>query len=148
MSGSRSQKPLVLEDFFSGPVVAEGAFLNLWLRSRRGIKVDIAPSWDGRVLILDERFVYSNGEMEHRVWKLERTEPGIFSGTRGDIVGTARIWTVGNAVHLKYVLLLLGIGFSFDETMILCDDGSVLGRASVRKWGLPIGRVELVMRRV
>jgi len=139
---------LVLENFFSGPMRAEGSFVNAWSRSRRGIVIDMVPAWDGKLLSLDERFVYSDGETDHKTWRLEKTGPGTYAGTREDMIGTGRVWTDGRTVRLNYVLMLMGIGFDFDETMILRDDGSVLARSTVRKWGLMIGRVELVIRRV
>jgi hypothetical protein len=140
--------PLVLEEFFSGPVVAEGFFVNSWSRSRRGIVIDIVPTWDGRVLSLDERFVFSDGETDHKVWRLAKTAPGTFAGEREDMVGTGRIWTENGAIRLNYVLKLMDIGFTFNEIMILRTDGTVLSRSTVKKWGILIGRVELTMRRV
>ena len=139
---------LVLENFFCGPMRAEGSFVNAWSRSRRGIVIDIVPAWDGKLLSLDERFVYSDGEKDHKVWRLEKTGPGAYVGTREDMIGTGRVWTEGRSVCLAYVLMLMGMGFDFRETMTLRDDGSVLGRATVKKWGILIGRVELVIHRV
>ena len=141
-------RTLVLENFFSGPMRAEGSFVNVWSRSRRGIVIDIEPTWDGTVLSLDERFVYSDGEKDHKVWRLEKTGPGSYIGTREDMIGPGRVWTEGRAVRLNYVLVLMGVGFDFNETMTLRDDGSALGRATIQKWGIPVGRVELVIRRV
>ena len=139
---------LVLENFFFGPIRAEGSFVNAWSRSRRGIVIDMVPAWDGKVLSLDERFVYSDGEEDHKVWRLEKTGPGTYAGTREDMLGTGRVWTEGRAVRLSYALMLRGMGFDFRETMTLRDDGSVLGRSTIKKWGILIGRVELVIRRV
>lgn len=148
MPDATLQTTLVLENFFSGPIRAEGSFVNAWSRSRRGIVIDMVPAWDGKVLSLDERFVYSDGEKDHKVWRLEKTGPGTYAGTREDMLGTGRVWTEGRAVRLNYVLMLMGMGFDFNETMTLRDDGSVLGRATIKKWGILIGRVELVIRRV
>ena len=64
------------------------------------------------------------------------------------MLGAGRVWTEGRAARLSYVLMLMGMGFDFNETMTLRDDGSVLGRATIKKWGILIGRVELVIRRV
>ncbi|MEI6202844.1 MAG: hypothetical protein WCP68_12915, partial [Enhydrobacter sp.] len=52
----------------------------------------------------------------------------------------------GDILHPADVLAMLFIGQM--RRMILRDDGSVLARSTVRKWGLMIGRVELVIRRV
>jgi hypothetical protein len=148
MPDATLQTSLVLENFFSGPIRAEGVFTNAWSRSQRGISIDMLPSWDGKVLLLDERFVYSDGKTEHKVWRLEKTGPGTYIGSREDMIGTGRVWTEGRNVRLNYVLVLAGIGLNFDETMTLREDGTVLGRSTVKKWGILIGRVELAMRRV
>ena len=148
MPDAALQTTLVLENFFSGPMRAEGSFVNAWSRSRRGIVIDMVPTWDGKMLVLDERFVYSDGEKDHKTWRLEKTGPGTYAGTREDMIGVGRVWTEGSAVRLNYVLMLMGMGFDFNETMTLRDDGSVLCRSTVKKWGILIGRVELVIRRV
>ena len=138
---------LVLEEFFSLPVRVEGVFLNLLTRARLGVEIDIVPHWDGRVLSLDERFVFSNGQTDHKVWRLEKTGPGTYAGSREDMIGTGRVWTDGHLVRLNYRLAMVGTGFDFDETMTLGTDGVLVGRSTVRKWRIPVGRVELAMRR-
>ncbi|MBS0546708.1 MAG: DUF3833 family protein [Proteobacteria bacterium] len=147
MTDAFAPKPLVLEEFFSAPVRVEGTFLNVWSRVRLGIVIEIVPAWDGRVLSLDERFTYSDGTADHKVWRLEKTGAGTYAGSREDMIGTGRVWTEDSAVRLSYVLLLAGMGFTFDETMMLRDDATMYARSTVKKWGILIGRVELTMRR-
>jgi hypothetical protein len=137
---------LVLEEFFSAPVRAAGFFLNLLTRARLGIQIDIVPHWDGRVLSLDERFVFSDGQTDHKVWRLEKTGHATYAGSREDMIGLGRVWTEGHVVRLAYRLVMVGTGFDFDETMTLDADGVLVGRSTVRKWRLPVGRVELTMR--
>ena len=151
MSVMRVETPrsvqLVLEEFFSAPVRVEGFFVNLWSRSRLGIGIDITPAWDGCVLSLDEHFLFSDGRADHKIWRLEKTGPGTYNGSREDMIGTGRVWTEGNLVRLNYVLLMVGMSFRFDETMSLGEDGILIARSTIRKWRIPIGRVELRMRR-
>jgi len=137
---------LILESFFDGPVQGNGVFVNRWSKSRKTFTVDIAPAWDGRTLTLVEEFVYSDGTIEHATWQIEKVSPGSYTGTREGVIGTARIWNDGPVVRLRYVLKLLGIGLAFAETMSLRADGTLRGLAAVRKWGIPIGTVEIVMR--
>ena len=139
---------LVLERFFAGRVRGRGAFVNAWTRARRELTIDITCHWDGKVLILDEDFLYADGAHEHMIWRLEQTGPGTFSGTRDDVIGTARLWTEGPAVRLQYKLRLAGTGFDFSEKMRLFPDGKVRTRAWVRKWGIPVGTVDLVIEPV
>ena len=138
---------LVLESFFAGRTIGDGRFVNSWTRSERRFQVVIDGTWDGRNLALSETYAYDNGPRERKNWCLRQVAPGVFSGTYDDVIGTASIWSDGQSVRLKYKLKLAGIALDFDETMSLSDDGSVIDRARVTKWGLPVGRLEVVMRR-
>jgi hypothetical protein len=143
-----ASSPLVLESFFDGPVGGEGSFVNRWTRSRRTFSVAINPTWDGRVLTLVEDFVYSDGTTERATWRMEKTSSITYIGSRDNLVGVARIWNDDGVVRLSYVLTLAGIDLDFAEIMSLDTDGTLRGRASVRKWGISIGRLELAMRRI
>lgn len=138
---------LVLESFFAGRTIDDGRFVNSWTRSERRFHVVIDGTWDGRVLALSETYDYDNGLRERKSWRLEQTMPGRFTGTYDNTIGPANIWSEDAMVRLKYKLRLAGIALDFDETMKPCDDGSVIDTARVAKWGIPVGRLEVVMRR-
>jgi hypothetical protein len=138
---------LVLESFFAGRTVGDGLFVNSWTKSRRRFHVVIDGTWDGRVLALSESYAYDNGLNEKKSWRLQQRAPGSFTGTYDDTIGPANIWSEGSVVRLRYKLKLAGVALDFDETMTLGDDGSVLDKARVTKWGVPVGRLEVVIRR-
>jgi hypothetical protein len=138
---------LVLESFFAGRTVGDGVFTNSWTQSERRFHVVIDGTWDGRVLALSEDYAYANGLREQKSWRLQQIAPGVFTGTYDDTIGPASIWSDGPVVRLQYKLKLAGIVLDFDETMTLRDDGSVIDKARVSKWGVPVGRLEVVMRR-
>jgi len=138
---------LVLESFFAGRTLGDGVFVNSWTKSQRRFQVVIDGTWDGRALALSEIYAYDNGLQERKSWRLLQTAPGVFTGTYDDTIGPAHIWSEGPVVRLQYKLKLAGIALDFDETMALCDDGSVIDKARVTKWGIPVGRLEVVMRR-
>src|SRR5436190_2087249 len=138
---------LVLESFFAGRTVGDGRFVNSWTRSERRFHVVIDGTWDGHTLALSESYAYADGLREKKSWHIEQTAPGTFTGTYDDTIGSADIWSEGEAVRLRYKLKLAGVALDFDETMTLRDDGSVIDRARVTKWGIPVGRLEVVMRR-
>jgi len=82
LSGCGSMKPtdfkntaprLLIEEYFAGETRAWGIFEDRFGRLRRQFTVDITGTWDGRELILDERFEYSDGELDRRVWTIEKT---------------------------------------------------------------------------
>ena len=138
---------LVLESFFAGRTLGDGFFVNSWTQSKRRFQVVIDGTWDGSVLTLSEIYAYDDGLQERKSWRLLQTAPGVFTGTYDDTIGPASIWSEGSVVHLRYKLRLAGIALKFNETMSLRDDGSVIDQARVTKWGVPVGRLEIVMRR-
>jgi len=138
---------LVLESFFAGRTQGDGVFINSWTKSKRRFQVVIDGTWDGRVLALSESYVYDDGLREQKSWRLQQTAPGVFTGTYDDTIGPAHIWSEGSVVRLHYKLRLAGIALAFDETMTLRDDGRVIDKARVTKWGILVGRLEVVMRK-
>lgn len=139
--------PLAMEEFFSGTTEGEGAFVNSWTGSERRFAVTIVGSWDGQELTLVEDFAYADGEKDRKTWRLRRQGPGSFTGTREDVVGPARVWTEDGRVRLEYDVELGGWTVHFADLLALRPDGTLLNRATVGKWGIRIGRVELVLRK-
>jgi hypothetical protein len=139
--------PLALEGFFSGQSEGEGVFTNAWTGRERRFHVEIAGTWDGTTLTLVEDFAYEDGERDRKTWALRRTGPGSFTGTREDVVGEARVWTEGPVVRLAYDVRLGGWTVAFADVLSLRPDGLLMNRATVGKWGIRLGRVELLLRK-
>lgn len=138
---------LVLEEFFAGRTVGRGVFVNSWTGARRDFDVTIEGNWDGRTLTLVEDFAYADGERDRKTWSFERQAPGVYTGRREDVVGTARVWTEGNAVRLEYTVKLGGWTVDFADVLALEAPDGVVNKATVGKWLLRVGRVELHLRR-
>ncbi|MDX2225175.1 MAG: DUF3833 domain-containing protein [Rhodospirillaceae bacterium] len=142
----------VLESYFSGSTKAWGMFEDRFGNLRRQFVVDINGTWDGEKLVLDERFVYSDGEKDRRVWTITKQDDNTYTGTAGDVIGTALGKSFGNALSWSYDMdLKVGDGtwrVHFDDWMFLQPDGVLLNRATVSKWGFHIGTVTLAFRRV
>ena len=148
---ANSQPRLEIETFFAGKVKAWGMFEDRFGKVRRQFTVDIDGTWDGRQLVLDERFLYSDGERERRVWTIVKTGEHTYTGTAGDVIGTAQGKSYGNALNWAYDMnLKVDDGtwkVSFDDWMFLQPDGVLLNRAVVRRWGIVIGSVTLAFAR-
>jgi hypothetical protein len=142
-----AEPPLVMEEFFAGVADGEGVFVNSWTGTERRFRVVIAGFWDGKELTLVEDFDYADGEKDRKTWRLQSQGPGTFTGTREDVVGQARVWTEERRVRLEYSVKLGGWTVDFADVLALRSDGSLLNQATVAKWGLRIGRVELVLRK-
>lgn len=142
---------LDLPSFFSGPVQAWGMFQN---RSGEVIKrfhVDIDSRREGERLILDERFLYSDGTRQRRVWTLTPNGPKRWTGTADDVVGEAIGEVAGNALRWRYQLNLpvddSTYVVHFDDWMYLMDDDTMINRSSMSKFGVELGQVTLFFRR-
>jgi len=156
LSGCESMKPtdfkdaaprLIIEDYFAGETRAWGIFEDRFGRLRRQFTVDITGTWDGRELVLDERFQYSDGERDRRVWTIEKTGPHTYEGRADDVIGKAEGQAYGNALNWRYDMdLKVGEGtlrVHFNDWMFLQPTGVLLNRARVTKLGVEVGTVTL-----
>ena len=142
---------LVLEDYFAGETRAWGIFEDRFGNLRREFKVDIAGSWDGRVLTMTEDFVYTDGETDRRVWRIEKLGDGRYRGRADDVIGTAEGTVRGKALTWSYdIVLKVGgsdLKVRFTDWLFLQDDEVMINRASVTKFGIEIGTVTLFFRK-
>ena len=145
---SNNEPRLVLEEYFDGTTRAWGIFEDRFGDVRRQFTVDITGRWDGKTLVLDEHFLYEDGERDQRVWTITKTGPNTYTGRAADVVGEASGEAYGNALNWRYTLNLKAGGrtwrVNFDDWMFLQRDGILLNRARVTKWGLEVGTVTIV----
>jgi hypothetical protein len=149
---ANKQPRFVIEDYFTGKTKAWGIFEDRFGNLRREFVVDITGTWDGKQLILDERFVYSDGEKETRVWTIDKVDDNTYTGIAGGVVGTAQGKSFGNVLNWRYDFDLKVDGDTwrvhFNDWMYLQPDGVMLNKAEVSKWGFHIGTVTLAFRQV
>jgi hypothetical protein len=143
---------LELSSFFTGTIDAWGIFQKRNGEVARRFHVEILTEWKSRDEgILDERFTYSDGEKQRRVWTLKRQADGSWQGTADDVVGVATGRVSGNALHWTYVLRLPVDGkeylVNFDDWMWQMDDASMMNRSVMSKFGIDLGEVTLFFRK-
>lgn len=148
------RKPaLDLFAYFDGRSRAWGIFEDRFGRLRREFTVDIVGRREGADgFVMEEDFVYSDGETERRVWRLVRKAPGVYEGHADGVIGVAQGRSAGNAFNFRYAFALK-VGESrwsvdFDDWMFLQADGVILNRARVSKWGLSVGEATISFQRV
>ncbi len=144
---AQTQPALDLFRYFEGKTLAWGMFQGRDGALKRRFRVDIAGRIEGDRLTLTEDFVYDDGETQQRIWRIRRIDGGRYVGTADDVVGEAKGESAGSAFHWRYVLRLpYGEGtvdVSFDDWMFLQQDGVLLNRATMKKFGLTLGQVTL-----
>lgn len=151
------QPRLVLEAYFTGKTTATGVFEDRFGKLRRQFVVEIDGRVDGNTLILDERFVYDDGERQQRIWTLTRTSPTTYEGRAADVRGVAKGVLNGNAFNFKYEVDLKTDTkkdgspkfwkVRFDDWMFLQPNNVVINRAYVSRYGLQIGSVTIAFHR-
>jgi hypothetical protein len=142
------QKPaLDLKTYFNGELVAHGMFTDRSGSVQRRFVVQMTGTWQGNQGTLDERFTYSDGKTERRVWRLTDEGNGRWSGRADDVLGVAEGRAAGNALNWRYTLKLPVDGsvyeVQFDDWMYLMDERVMLNKAVMSKFGIRLGEVTL-----
>ncbi|WP_425046003.1 DUF3833 domain-containing protein [Primorskyibacter sp. S87] len=138
-----SGRELNLEEFFEGKSVAYGQFQDVFGTVQRRFTVEVEGTFDGRNLKLIEDFTYDDGATEQRIWVLEKTGEQTWSGSAEGVIGTASGQEQGDMFNWKYRIDLPikegTMRVSFDDWMWLLEDGRLLNRAYVSRFGVRIG---------
>ena len=144
----KAEKPVLdLKTYFNGPLVAHGIFTDRSGKVVRRFVVEMTGTWQGNTGTLDERFTYSDGKTERRVWTLTDQGNGRWTGRADDVVGQAEGRAAGNALNWRYTLKLPVDGtvyeVQFDDWMYLMDERVMLNKAVMSKFGIRLGEVTL-----
>jgi Protein of unknown function (DUF3833) len=147
-----AEKPtLDLKQYFNGELVAHGIFTDRAGKVARRFTVAMTGTWTGNQGVLDERFTYSDGATERRVWRLTDLGGGRWEGRADDVVGVAQGISAGNALNWRYTLALPVDGrvweVQFDDWMYQMDDRVMLNKAVMSKFGIRLGEVTLSFTR-
>ena len=156
-SGKQSMKPedfkdkqprLIIEDFMSGNVKAWGILQNRSGKVTRQFSADLYGKWDGKQLILDEKFNWSDGEVQTRQWKINKIDNHNYEGTAEDVVGIAKGYSYGPAFKFEYVLLVpvkgKEIKITFDDWIFMQDEKVAINRAKMTKFGIRVADLTVV----
>ena len=143
-----AEKPVLdLKQYFNGTLDAYGIFTDRSGKVVKRFTVVMKGSWNGDEGVLDEDFVYSDGSLQKRIWRLKRLPDGRYTGTADDVVGEAEGQASGNAFNGTYTLALPVDGRVWhvycDCWRYLMDDRVMLNTAVMSKWGVKLGEVTL-----
>ena len=148
---SNTKPVLRIEEYFQGKTRAWGIFEDRFGNLRRQFVVDIQGNWDGESLILDEKFRYSDGQTDQRIWSIKKIDEHRYEGTAADVIGVAAGEAHGNALNWRYDMdLKVGdrtLRVHFNDWMYLQPSGVLVNRARVSKFGVEIGEVSLFFQK-
>ena len=145
----KDQKPrLIIEDYLSGNVKAWGILQNRSGKVTRQFSAALNGKWNGKQLILDEEFIWTDGEIQKRQWKINKIDEHNYEGTAGDVVGTAKGYSYGPAFKFEYVLLVpikgKEIKITFDDWIFMQDERVAINRATMTKFGIKVAELTVM----
>tara|TARA_B100001250_G_scaffold122633_1_gene104148 strand:- start:2707 stop:3174 length:468 start_codon:yes stop_codon:yes gene_type:complete len=145
----KNQKPrLIIEEYLSGNVKAWGILQNRSGKVTRQFSAELDGKWDGKKLILDEKFNWSDGEIQKRQWQIIKIDDHNYEGTAGDVVGKAKGYSYGPAFKFEYVLLVpvkgREIKIKFDDWIFMQDERVAINRAKMTKFGIKVAELTVV----
>ena len=145
----KDKKPrLIIEEYLSGNVKAWGVLQNRSGKVTRQFSADLNGSWDGKQLILKEKFNWDDGEVQNREWKINKIDEHNYEGTAGDVVGKAIGYSYGPAFKFEYVLLVPVKGkelkITFDDWIFKQDERVAINRATMTKFGFKVAELTVV----
>lgn len=148
----QATSPVSLTEFFAGRTRAWGIFEDRMGQLRRRFDVEIVGAWEGDVFVMTEDFIYDDGKIEQRVWRVTPGRSGDFSATFSDVVGVAKGQHVGDQIKLSYdaEIPINGrkITFSFKDRMYPVGVHGMLNRATMSKFGVRVGEITIWFEKV
>ena len=139
---------LIIEEYLSGNVKAWGILQNRSGKVTRQFSADLNGKWDGKQLILDEKFIWNDGEIQTRQWKINKIDEHNYEGTAGDVVGTAKGYSYGPAFKFEYVLLVpvkgREIKITFDDWIFMQNEKVAINRAKMSKFGIRVADLTVI----
>lgn len=143
---------LDLREFLNGELRAYGMLQDRSGRMTRRFTATLQGSWTGEEGVLAEVFHFDDGEEQERIWRLRHEGDGRYTGTAGDVVGTAQGSIGGSVFHWQYQLEVPwredSIEVSLDDWLYLVDEKHLLNRTKLTKFGFRVGELTLVIEKL
>ncbi len=139
-------KPVIkIEEYFQGKVKAWGMLLSRSGQVKRQFTADMKGEFDGKNLILDETFIWNDGEKQERKWNIRKIDDNTYEGTAPDVVGIAKGVSFGSAFKFEYKLLIpyknKRIKVRFDDWIFKQDDKTAINKATLTKFFFKVGEL-------
>ena len=146
-----TQPVMDIQAYFNGPIKAWGIVQDRKGRVIRRFDVTMIGSWENDVGTLEEEFRYYDGEEQQRVWTIKKITDTEYAGTADDILGIAKGQLNGGAMRWAY-RMDLPVGnrtfrITFDDWMFLMNDGILINRSYLKKFGFTVAELTLFMQK-
>lgn len=142
-----------LMEFFNGEMKGWGIVQDRSGNVIQQFTVDLLGEMsDDSTLVLSETFRYQLGQgVQRRQWVITKQLDNSFQGNADDIIGNANGKVFGSAATWQYEMNLPVAGstyhVTFDDWMWQFDDGAVINRSYIKKFGLVFAEVTLFFQK-
>ena len=148
----KNTKPIIkIEEYFEGEVEAWGILQDRKGKVTRSFNAKMSGKFENNILTLEEDFYWKDGEVQKRIWIIEKIDEHNYSGTAPDVVGTAKGVSYGNAFKFEYNLMVpfkgRSIKIRFDDWIFKQDDKVAINRATLSKFGFKVGELTVFFRK-
>lgn len=141
-----------LKENLNGEILSEGLIYGPNGKMTNSFVARMVGEWQGNTGTLSEVFTYSNGKQMTRKWNLSLGPGNTFTATADDIVGEGKGVISGSTVKLTYRITLPeeagGHELDVIDWMYLTDNGAIMNRSEMRKFGLKVAELVATMRPV
>lgn len=140
-----------IKEYFNGPIKAWGIVQDWRGRVVRRFDIDLVGTWNGDTGTLTEHFSYYDGAKQERIWTIKKLPDGNYEGTAADILDKATGKASGSAVQWHYVMDL-PVGdttyrLAFDDWMWVMNDGVLINRSYLKKFGVTVSELTIFMKK-
>lgn len=146
-----SQMTFDLQEYFTGQIKAWGFVQDRKGHVTRRFDVIMNGTWEDDSGILKEQFRYYDGEIQERTWTIKKIANNQYEGKADDVLDKAVGVIEGSTMRWAYQMDL-PVGdttyrLTFDDWMFLMDDGILINRSYLKKFGITVAELTLFMQK-
>lgn len=143
--------PLDLKAYFTGPVKAWGLVQDRSGKVIQQFDIAMQGTWQGNEGTLVEDFNFYDGKKQQRIWYITAKGDGSFAGRAADILNSAQGISFGNALQWTYVMDVPvkddSYRMHFDDWMWAMQDGVLINRSYMKKFGITFAEITIFMQK-
>ncbi|MBF9035847.1 DUF3833 family protein [Rhodobacterales bacterium HKCCE2091] len=141
-----------IREVLAGRMISEGVIYGPDGRVASRFVAEMEGTWEGNTGVLTEEFSYADGGTQAREWRISHDGGAGFTAEADDLVGPGRGRQAGGAVRMRYRLRLAeGAGghvLDVTDWMYLMENGTVMNRSEMRKFGVVVAELVATIRPV
>ena len=146
-----TEPELQIEKYFEGGAYAYGILQDRKGKVIRQFRANMFGEYENNILILKENFYWNDGEIQNRIWKIQKVDDHNYIGTAEDVVGEAKGVSYGSAFKFEYYLIVpfkgKNIKIRFDDWIFKQSDKIAINRATLSKFGFKVGELTVVFQK-